>query len=70
MSLLIINLLATSAIVGAFISSLFVATRSPILSDRLITAGLGAVIGLIIAIVILGGWHLAALVFAKVEGVA
>lgn len=70
MSLLIIILLATGAIVGALISSLFVATRSPILSDRLITAGLGAVIGLIIAIVILGGWHLAALVFAMMEGVA
>jgi len=49
---------------------LFVDERSPILSDRLITAGLGAFIGLIIAVIILGGWHLAALVFAMMEGVA
>jgi prepilin signal peptidase PulO-like enzyme (type II secretory pathway) len=68
MDFLILKTIAICIVGGALISSLFVDERSPILSDRLITAGLGAFIGLIIAVIILGGWHLAALVFAMMEG--
>lgn len=59
MSLLTLNVLTIGIIGGAFIASLFEDNRSPILSDRLIVAGLGALMGLICAVAILIGWHLA-----------
>jgi|GEM_PF-5191477 len=59
---------AIGIIGGAYLTSLIVDERSPILPDRLVTAGIGAFIGLISVAVIAGGWHLAALVFAMMEG--
>lgn len=67
MSLLTLNVLAIGIIGGAFIASLFENKRSPILSDRLIIAGLGALMGLICAGAILGGWQIATLAFAMLE---
>lgn len=69
MNLLTINVLAIGIVSGALITPLlFVDTRSLILSDRLIVAGLGALMGLFSAVAILVGWQLAALAFAMVEG--
>ncbi|WP_278369556.1 hypothetical protein [Vreelandella titanicae] len=67
MNLQTLNVLAIGILSGAFIASLFVDTRSPILSDRLIVASLGAVIGLVSAGSFLIGWHLAAMAFAMLE---
>lgn len=55
---------AIGIIGGAYITSLVVGERSPILHDRLVTSGIGAFIGLISVAVIAGGWHLASMAFA------
>lgn len=68
MNLLILNVLSIGTLGGAFIASLFVDKRSPILSDRLIVAGLGAVMGLLCAVAIVVGWLLAGMAFAALEG--
>ncbi|QPI64433.1 hypothetical protein [Vreelandella venusta] len=59
---------AIGIIGGAYITSLIVDERSPILHDRLVTAGIGAFIGLISVAVIAGGWHLTSMVLAMMEG--
>lgn len=65
-----INVLFISALSGAFISSVLINNRSPILSDRLIVAAIGAVIGLLIAAAILLGWQLNSVAWAMVEDAA
>ncbi len=57
---------AIGIIGGAYLTSLIVDERSSILHDRLVTAGIGAFIGLISVAVIAGGWHLALIAFAIV----
>ncbi|UQI38844.1 hypothetical protein [Vreelandella venusta] len=60
---------AIGIIGGAYLTSLIVDERSPILHDRLIVAGIGALIGLISVAVIAGGWHLALMTFAMLNGI-
>ncbi|AZM96102.1 hypothetical protein [Vreelandella venusta] len=60
---------AIGIIGGAYITSLIVDERSPILHDRLIVAGIGAFIGLISVAVIACGWHLALMTFAMLDGI-
>lgn len=61
-----LSLLLFGTLAGAFVSSLTMDTRSPILYDRLLVAGFGALAGLVSAFAILGGWYFAAAGFALV----
>lgn len=70
MNLLLLNVIATCSVMGALISTLLPNARSSLLSDRLIIAGLGALMGLLLAIAILIGWHLVSMMLGMMGGLA
>lgn len=54
-----IGLIMLGVIAGAFSATLYMDSRSPILYDRLVVAGLGGLMGLVFMILMLGSVHFA-----------